>query len=107
MHLLPFLSVILLTASISSAQGACGDVAGTIASQVAEMNAFNNKTPPPSVPTDCIKAKGLKKGIDDYRTGEIEDPGDGCTGLYANAIRTNTAFNPAYSKLAKFVAMCP
>ncbi|KAJ6464862.1 hypothetical protein C8R45DRAFT_939709 [Mycena sanguinolenta] len=101
MQILLILGVVFLTASVSSAQVNC-----MIASQVAEMNAFNNKTPPPSAPTDCITGKNLKKGIDDYRTGELKDPQDGCAGYYANAILTNTAFNPAYSKLGKFVAMC-
>ncbi|KAJ7146583.1 hypothetical protein C8R44DRAFT_864332 [Mycena epipterygia] len=109
MQLIPIFITLFLAASTAYAQTSpCGNVASTIASQVTEMNAFNNRVPAPSHTsfTDCTTAKNLKSGIDAYRTAEISDPADGCAGLYANAVLLNGQFNPAYTTLGKFVASC-
>ncbi|KAJ6565367.1 hypothetical protein B0H10DRAFT_2113114, partial [Mycena sp. CBHHK59/15] len=103
------LTTLCLVASGAYAQTSpCGNVAATIASQVTEMNTFNNRIPAPSHTSsvDCTTAKNLKAGIDAYRLAEISDPADGCAGLYANAVLANRQFNPAYTTLGKFVATC-
>ncbi|KAJ6520660.1 hypothetical protein DFH09DRAFT_1098242 [Mycena vulgaris] len=108
MQLISILTTLALAASGVYAQGACGNVASTIANQVTEMNAFNNRVPAPvhTSAADCTTAKSLKSGIDAYRTAEISDAADGCAGIYATAVLTNGKFNPAYTILGKFVASC-
>ncbi|KAF7365985.1 hypothetical protein MVEN_00474400 [Mycena venus] len=98
----------LLTASSAYAQAACASVPTDVARQISEMQAFNNRVPPPSSTsvTDCNSAKSLKSGIDGYRTVLAENPANGCLGVYANLILAGGVFNPQYTLLGKFVAAC-
>ncbi|KAJ7471099.1 hypothetical protein FB451DRAFT_1253004 [Mycena latifolia] len=125
------LSLISILAAVLAATGAhaqnlCATVPSDVARQLSEMQAFNNRVPPPSKTsvTDCTNAKSLKKGIDAYRTALAANPSSGCIvcppirlrphsdipfcaqGVYANLILTD-GFNPQYSTLGKFVASCP
>ncbi|KAF7354298.1 hypothetical protein MVEN_01118100 [Mycena venus] len=98
----------VLAATGAHAQNLCATVPSDVARQLSEMQAFNNRVPPPSKTstTDCTTAKNLKKGIDAYRTALATNPSSGCIGVYANLILTD-GFNPQYTTLGKFVASCP
>src|ERR1700761_1921702 len=58
----------------------CTSVPSDVASQLAEMKAFNSRVPAPSTtsPVDCTTGKNLKSGIDAYRSALIADPASGC-----------------------------
>jgi len=107
MQLIPVLAA-LLAATSAYAQTACATVPTDIARQVSEMQAFNNRVPPPSSTStvDCTTGKSLKSGIDAYRNALVANPASGCLGVYANDILLNGQFNPQYTILGKFVAAC-
>ncbi|KAF7360877.1 hypothetical protein MSAN_01117400 [Mycena sanguinolenta] len=96
----------LLAATGAHAQS-CATVPNDVASQLAEMEAFNNRVPAPSSTSlvDCTTGKNLKSGIDAYRNALVADPASGCIGVYANLILVD-GFNPQYTTLGKFVAAC-
>ncbi|KAJ6496912.1 hypothetical protein DFH09DRAFT_1376296 [Mycena vulgaris] len=108
MQLIRILTAILLVASGAHAQTACSNVPGDVARQVSEMQTFENRVPAPSSTNtiDCLMAKNLKTGIDDYRSGLASHISDGCIGVYANTILAGGVFNPACTILGKFVAAC-
>ncbi|KAJ7224772.1 hypothetical protein C8J57DRAFT_1253184 [Mycena rebaudengoi] len=92
---------------LAYAQTASSTVPSDVARQVSQMQAFNNRVPPPSSTNvvDCRSGKSLKSGIDAYRNALVANPASGCLGVYASLILTN-GFNPLYSTLGKFVAAC-
>ncbi|KAJ7147875.1 hypothetical protein C8R43DRAFT_952895 [Mycena crocata] len=108
MQYLSILTALFLAFGANAQFNPCGNIPATIASEVTEMNAFNNRVPPPvhTSSTDCATAKRLKSGIDAFRAAELGDPADGCAGQYATAVLGNTQFNSAYTTLGKFVASC-
>ncbi|KAJ7186341.1 hypothetical protein GGX14DRAFT_485578 [Mycena pura] len=105
MQLIPILAA-FLAASGAYAQS-CTNVPSDVASQLAEMKAFNSRVPAPSTTSfvDCTTGKNLKTGIDAYRSALIADPASGCLTIYADTILTD-GFNPQYTLLGKFVAAC-
>ncbi|KAJ7174899.1 hypothetical protein C8R46DRAFT_1189514 [Mycena filopes] len=107
MQLTPYLLALVLSATSAYAQDPCGNIPATIATEAAQMTAFNNKVPPPSVPADCAAAKKLKASIDAFRTQQILNVANGCAGEYGSAILANGQFNPAFTKFGKFVGTCP
>ncbi|KAF8205874.1 hypothetical protein K438DRAFT_1963645 [Mycena galopus ATCC 62051] len=98
----PFLAAV--GAHAQTASVACATVPTDVASQLSEMETFNNRVPAPSSTSvvDCTTGKNLKAGIDDYRNALVADP---ASGFYADLILVD-GFNPQYTILGKFVAAC-
>ncbi|KAJ6475119.1 hypothetical protein C8R47DRAFT_704210 [Mycena vitilis] len=86
---------------------ACTTVPTDVATQEAEMQAFNSKTPAPSTSNllDCATATILKTGIDTYRTAVLADPADGCFLIYTTTTLLD-GFLVQYATLSQFVSGC-
>ncbi|KAJ7676519.1 hypothetical protein DFH06DRAFT_1168378 [Mycena polygramma] len=96
-------TTLLATASAYAQITSCSTVPSDVATQLSEMEAFNNRVPPPSSINlfDCITAKSLQSTVNSYRTALPEE----CSVIYTLTTLTD-GFNTQKATLDQFVTAC-
>ncbi|KAJ7663412.1 hypothetical protein DFH06DRAFT_1190169 [Mycena polygramma] len=103
----PIFTALLSAAGACAQITSCATVPTDVATQEAEMQAFNDRTPAPSTANllDCATATILKAGIDTYRTAVLANPADGCFLIYTTTTLLD-GFVVQYATLSQFVSGC-
>ncbi|KAJ6511585.1 hypothetical protein C8R47DRAFT_1095565 [Mycena vitilis] len=98
------LSTVLVSMASAYAQiTSCSTVPSDVATQLSEMQAFDDRVPPPSSINlfDCITAQSLQSSIDAYRAALPSE----CSLIYTLTTLTD-GFNAEDATLKQFVTAC-